>query len=235
MMEEKKLPATVNSTSPSTPMAMLQRAVESGATVETLDKLLALQERWEKAQGRKSFDAAISAAKTEIPVVIRNRIGHNQKRYADFAAMARAVDPVLGAHGLAYRFRTVQDDKNIRVTCVLSHRDGHYEETTLAGPADTSGNKNAIQAIGSTLTYLQRYSLTQALGLAAADDDDGNAAGIGETITQEQADQIGDALEASGKSREKFLKWAKIERLEDLPLAMFGTALEAAKYKRATA
>ena len=140
-----------------TPMEMLNRAVTSGASVELIEKLLTLQERWEKNQARKAFDEAVAAAKAEIPPVVRNREGHNSKRYADFSAIARVVDPIIAKHGLSYRFRTMQSDK-INVTCILSHKSGHYEENTLAGPVDSTGNKNAIQSIGSTLTYLQRYS-----------------------------------------------------------------------------
>lgn len=154
-----------------TPMDMVAQALTSGASIEVLSKLMDLQERWEKTQARKDFDEAIASAKAEIKPVARNKKGHNDKRYADFSAYAREVDPILAEHGLSYRFRTEQDDR-IKVTCVLSHRGGHSETNTLAGPADSSGSKNAIQAIGSTLTYLQRYTLTQALGLAASDDDD---------------------------------------------------------------
>src|SRR3984885_1337196 len=143
-----------------TPMALLDRALSSGADVTLIERLMGLQERWEANQACKSFDAAIADAKALIPPIERNATGHNSKRYANFAAIATVVDPILSAHGLSYRFRTTQSDK-ISVTCILSHKAGHSEETTLAGPADTSGNKNAIQAIGSTLTYLQRYSLVQ--------------------------------------------------------------------------
>lgn len=162
-----------------TPMAMLSQAVSSGASLDMVSKLMDLQERVEKAQGRREFDEAVAAAKSEIKPVVRNKKGHNDKRYADFAAYAREIDPILARVGLSYRFRTEQDG-SIKVTCILSHRAGHSEENTLAGPADSSGSKNAIQAIGSTLTYLQRYTLTQALGLAAADDDDGRASTVRE-------------------------------------------------------
>lgn len=160
---------------PMTPMDMVQQAVSSGANIEVVAKLMDLHERWEANQARKDFDAALASAKSEIKPVVRNKKGHNEKRYADFAAYAREVDPILAKHGLSYRFRTEQDGA-IKVTCVLSHKNGHSETNTLAGPADSSGSKNAIQAIGSTLTYLQRYTLTQALGLAASDDDDGRSA-----------------------------------------------------------
>lgn len=207
-----------------TPMDMLNRAIETGAGLEMVEKLMSLQERWETGQARKAFDKAIAAAKAKITPIQRNATGHNSKKYADFAAIAKVVDPILSEHGLSYRFRTAQSDR-ISVTCILSHQDGHSEETTLSGPADASGSKNAIQAIGSTLTYLQRYSLVQMLGLAASNDDDGKAGGNVAVITEEQADKIRELLEANGKSREKFLKWQKIGRVEDLPADCYEAAI----------
>jgi hypothetical protein len=199
-----------------TPMDMIQKAVASGADIEMVERLMGLNERYEASQARKAFDKAIAAAKAKITPIQRNAKGHNDKRYADFAAIAKVVDPILSEHGLSYRFRTAQSDR-ISVTCILSHEAGHSEETTLTGPADTSGSKNAIQAIGSTLTYLQRYSLVQMLGLAAAADDDGKAGASVATITQQQADNLTDLIEAKGASRSAFLKWAKQERFEDIP------------------
>lgn len=217
------MPATL------TPMDMIERAVSSGAGIDTIEKLMGLQERWEKNQARKAFDAAVADAKAEIKPVARNAKGHNSKKYADFAAIATAVDPILSKHGLSYRFRSSQGDR-INVTCVLSHKLGHAEETTLAGPPDASGNKNAIQAIGSTLTYLQRYSLMQALGLAAANDDDGKSAGG--VITDEQVGALRSLISETKSDIDKFLKWAGVESLPDLPAAKFEAAkamLEAKK------
>lgn len=211
-----------------TPLAMLNRAMETGASMEVLEKFMSLHERWESGNARKAFDAAISEAKAEIPPIVKNAKGHNDKRYANFAAIAAVVDPILSKHGLSYRFRTAQTDK-ISVTCVLSHRDGHSEETTLAGPADNSGSKNAIQAIGSTLTYLQRYSLIQALGLAATEDDDGRAAGAGGTITDEQVERLQRAIMDADADLPKFLAYFKVETLADLPAKDFQRALDAIK------
>lgn len=220
-----------------TPMDMLLRAVSSGASIEVMEKLLALQERWEANQARRAFDAAVATAKAAIPIIGRNRKGHNDKQYADFSAYAKAVDPILGENGLSYRFRTVQTDK-ISVTCILSHRDGHSEENTLAGPADTTGSKNAIQAIGSTLTYLQRYSLVQALGLAAGDDDNGAAAGAAvDTISDEQRDVLLGLIETTGADIAKFCRFMNVEALPEILASQFGKAKLAleAKTKKAPA
>jgi hypothetical protein len=220
-------------TAPITPMDMLNRAVTQGADIDVLEKLMGLQERWEKNQGRKEFDEAVAAAKAEIPLVLKNRTGHNDKRYADFAAIASAVDPVISKHGLSYRFRTAQTDARINVTCILSHKAGHSEETTLSGPADTSGNKNAIQAIGSTLTYLQRYSLVQMLGLAASDDDDGKMGGAGDKISEEQVQELNALMLEVKADTAKFLKYFKIENLPDLPAKQYQNAIDALSKKKA--
>lgn len=216
-----------------TPMTMIDRALATGAAPETLEKLLALQERWEANQGRKAFDAAVSEAKAEIPIVEKNATGHNSKRYANFAAYAAAVKDVLAKHGLSYRFRTEQADK-ITVTCILSHRDGHFEESSLSGPADSSGSKNAIQAIGSTLTYLQRYTLVQALGLAASEDDDGQRSdAMTGPITQEQVGIILKMIEDSGRDTQQVCRYFKIGSIPDLPAKDFGRAVTALSRKKA--
>lgn len=214
-----------------TPMDMLEKAVSSGAGIEVITKLMDLQDRWAATQARKEFDEAIAAAKAEIPPIVRNATGHNSKKYADFAAIATVVDPIISKFGLSYRFRTTQAER-IAVTCVLSHKAGHSEETTLAGPSDTTGNKNPIQAIGSTLTYLQRYSLVQALGLAATNDDDGNDAGRGETISEEQVGSLVELIEDVGADKAKFCAYLKVKALADIPAKDFKRACDALNAKR---
>lgn len=211
---------------PTTPMDMLTRAVDSGASIEVLEKLMALQERWQGSVDRREFEAAVAAAKAKIPPIARTGVGHNAKKYATFATIAKVVDPVLAEHGLSYRFRTTQVEGRINVTCVLAHRSGHCEESTLSGPADASGNKNNIQAIGSTLTYLQRYSLVQALGLAAADDDDGKAGGAdGGVINDEQYANLTTLVTNTKSNLNLLLKWGGVESLADFPAAKYATAV----------
>lgn len=219
---------TVVEPAASQPTSLIEWAVRNNQPVEKIERLIAMRDSENAKIATAAFNAAIAAAKAEIPIVSKSAVGHNNKRYADFAAYAKVVDPILGKHGLSYRFRTSQTDR-ITVTCILSHRDGYSEENSLAGPADTSGSKNAIQAIGSTLTYLQRYTLVQALGLAAGEDDDGRAAGKQdaplETITEDQARQLASAIEFKGRTIEGACKRLNVETLADLPVARFANAM----------
>ena len=222
---------------PANPLELLSRAVMGGAAPETLEKLLALQERWERSQARKAFDVAIAAAKAEIPTIKKNRevsfgAGKTAYRHEDLAEIERTVVGPLSKHGLSYRFRTAVTDKLIVVTCIISHRDGHFEENSLPGPADTSGSKNAIQAIGSACTYLQRYTLKAALGLSASHDDDAvalNGAGPLSSdeffINQQQRDELSRMLTLTGRPTELFLKKFNLDDLGELPASKYDAVL----------
>jgi len=218
------------------PDQMAYQLIRSGADFQSVREMVSLAKEIAADKARNAFNEAVALAKAEIPVVTKNAQGHNNKTYANFAAYAAAVDPVIAKHGLRYRFKTDQTDR-ITVTCVLSHKDGHSEENSLSGPTDTSGNKNAIQAIGSTLTYLQRYTLIQALGLAASDDDDGNRHGKTseqlQTITEDQQIALRELLEATGSDERRFLSMGKIERLSDMLSCDFEPAMGLLKQRLA--
>lgn len=212
-------------------MAMLSDAIQKGMSIDVIREIKAMAKEIAADEARRAFDEAIASAKSEITPIVKNRSGHGDKRYADFAAIATAVDPILSRHGLSYRHRSDQGDK-IVVTCILSHKAGHFEETKLTGPADTSGSKNAIQAIGSTLTYLQRYTLLLALGLATSQDDDGQAAGAGETISDEQLAELRTLADEVGGDIAKLCQHFKVEALPDLPKAKFVEAVGIMELKR---
>lgn len=169
----------------STPTTILERAVISGASIEVLERLMALQERFEANQARKAFDAAMATIRNELPAIVKDQTvdytsarGHTNYRYESLHAVTEALSPVMAKHGLSFRWRTnTEAPDSVAVTCILSHCGGHSEEVTLVAKHDHSGSKNDIQALGSAVTYLQCYTLKAALGVAAAADDDGNGVG----------------------------------------------------------
>lgn len=215
-------------------MQMLSHAVTSGQSIEVVRELMAMSKELAADEARRAFDAAVADAKAEISAqtIFKNASGHNNKRYADFSAYAKVVDPVLGKFGLSYRFRTVQADR-IKVSCILSHKAGHSEENSLEGPADTTGNKNAIQSVGSTLTYLQRYTLIQALGLAATNDDDGGKSGqrIDDLINVEQVETLLGLIDKTDTDIEKFCETFKIGALTEMRVIDFDGATRALNIK----
>lgn len=163
-----------------TPAQLLQVAVEKGAALDQLERLMALQQQWEAAEARKAFYVALSAFKADPPKLGKNKLvsfdtgrGKTEYRHATLDHVSEEIGKALTKHGLSHRWEVAQKDGKIIVSCVLSHVQGYSEKVTLEAGADTSGSKNSIQAIGSTVTYLERYTLLAATGMATAEDDDG--------------------------------------------------------------
>ena len=182
--QENKLPAI---TQPH--MRLIEIAVEKGADIVQLEKLMDLQDRYEAKEARKSFFKAFSGFQSKLPEIEKTgKVGYANKdgsftgyKHSTLAEIGRATSPILAEFGLSYRFqqlpRTEQGDQSITVVCILSHEDGHEERTQMTGFPDTSGKKNSIQAIASTRTYMQRYTLTDALGLTFVEEDDDGKGG----------------------------------------------------------
>jgi hypothetical protein len=106
----------------------------------------------------------------------------------------------------------------------VTHELGHSAQTSLTAPPDASGSKNSIQAIGSTVSYLQRYTFMAITGLAAKDqDDDGQKA---EVISTDQATVINDKLTECGANRAQFLSWIKAESVEQILATRYQAAVE---------
>ena len=179
-----------------TPMALIEMAVAANADVDKLAKLMELQITWEANEARKAFVAAMAAFKADPPSIVKNRkvaFGQTAYEYATLDQACHEITLSLSKRGISHRWKVSQEAALIKVTCVLTHNLGHSEETTLSGAADTSGSKNAIQAIGSAVTYLERYSLLAATGLAAKNGDDDGQGGVKWDKLQEFLESISTA------------------------------------------
>jgi len=166
----------------STPSDLLIHAMNSGASIEQLEKLMDLKMRHEANEARKAYVQDMAQFKMNPPQIIKDKlVAFSGTRYthATLGAVTQAVAAGLAQHGFSHRWDTKQDAGQITVECIITHRLGHSESISMTARPDDSGKKNAIQQVASTITYLQRYTLMAATGVAAMDesDDDGHAAG----------------------------------------------------------
>lgn len=166
-----------------TPASLLQIAVQRGASIDELTKLMDLQERFEKREAEKSFTEAMAAFKLNPPTILKEKLvsfKDTSYYHATHSAVTEAIIAGLAAHGVSHRWDLDQKDGKVGVTCVLTHRAGHSQSTRLESVSDQSGGKNSIQAIMSAKTYLERHTLLAATGLSTKDmdgsDDDGRGA-----------------------------------------------------------
>ena len=156
------------------PMTLMQQAISGGASIETLEKLMALQERWEAKQAQKGFYEALSEFQVNAPEIRKSKkvsFGNTEYNFAPLADIDRQIKPVMKSLGFSKRWEIQDSGDKIKVTCIITHEMGHSEKTTMESGADTSGSKNPIQARGSAIEYMKRYTLLGALGITTADSD----------------------------------------------------------------
>lgn len=224
----------------SSPAELISQAVAGGADLEKLKGLLDIQMQWEANEARKAYNRAMAGFKANPPEIDKDRKiefstskGRVSYSHATLHNIVRKVTSELSQHGLSASWRTQQNGK-IVVTCRITHELGHYEETSLSADADASGSKNDIQQVGSTISYLERYSLMAILGLAAHDqDDDGASRSKDEPITPEQVEIIKSGLKELGDSEEPMLKFLGVEKLEDIKKSQYPKAQSAILQRKA--
>ena len=119
--------------------------------------------------------AALAAFQASLPAVHKGAIGQvpgkRSYKYADLADLSATVLPLLAAQGLSWMTMPTYDDAGRFVLRYeLLHTSGESRTGTYPLPTGTAWE------IGSALTYGRRYCLAAVTGVAADEDDDGQAA-----------------------------------------------------------
>lgn len=216
------------------PLAMAMQAMKSGMSVADMRDLLNLQKEFEANEARKAYVADMAEFKRNPPEIIKNKKvrfgqdnngnGGTEYMHATIGDVTSLTVEALAAHGFSHRWDTEQrEGGQIFVSCILTHKLGHSERTTLNSGRDESGKKNNIQALASTVTYLQRYTLLAACGLATKDmhDDDGQGGGIGEDAAadrlQEWTDKANAAINVIALNETRKMAGQDFNAAKDLP------------------
>ena len=219
-------------------MDALTLAIEKGADLEQIEKLMELQERYDAREAKKAYIVAMAAFKANPPKIDKD--GHvnftaksgqvTDYRHATLGNVTEKINAALSEHGLSSAWETNQDEKGISVACKITHIMGHSESTTLKAAADESGGKNKIQAIGSTVTYLQRYTLKSLCGLAESAFDDDGAGTEAEYISGEEMATINEWIESiGGDCLQNFKKYIGVEDLDKILAKDYKKAITALK------
>lgn len=156
------------------PNDLLEMAVNNNLDIDKLAKLMELQKAWQTDQARKAFFEAMTNFQSEVPEIRKSKkvsFGDTRYDYAPLADITRQIKDKCKEHGLSYRWEIKDTKEDLSVSCLITHLDGHTEQTTMTAPPDTSGKKSTIQSRGSTIEYLKRYTLIGALGLSTTDSD----------------------------------------------------------------
>lgn len=170
------------------PGQLVSQLMQQGGSMDlsAMERLMGLQERWDANEAKKAYHQAMAAFKQNPPTIYKDRHvdfttqkGRTAYDHASIGNVVKQIVASLAEHDLSHSWTTEQrEGGQVAVTCTITHKLGHSESVTLQAGRDESGGKNSIQALGSAITYLQRYTLLAITGLAVEDgsDDDGQGA-----------------------------------------------------------
>lgn len=202
-------------------MDIISQAVTQGADVATIERLYSLKAKMRADDAEVAFEAALAEMQPDLPSIARKGKSNNGN-YATWEDIQGKVMPIVNKHGFTLKFKTNTANGDVAVTAILGHKLGHKEETTFTLKPDGSGNKQAVHAIASATSYAKRYSASALLNIRTiGEDDDGNKAAAPATIDDAQADFIETLLEQSGRDKDRFLAYMKVDRIEDITVKGF--------------
>ncbi len=160
-------------------LSVIERAaMNPDVDIDKMERLLQMQERIVARNAEAAYNDALAEMAPELPEVEqKGQNTHTKTHYAKWEDIHEAIAPVLSKYGFALTFRTAEANSKVTVTAILRHRQGHKDETALSLPTDTGAGRNAVQAVGSSLSYGKRYTACAILNIRTrGEDDDGKAA-----------------------------------------------------------
>lgn len=215
-------------------MQVIARAASDPAVdIEKMERLLQMQERVMARAAQTAFSADFSMMQTEMPTITKEGEIKVQdqvrSKYARFEDINEAIKPVMQKYGFSISFKVQTHDNKIDVTGILMHRLGHREETTMTLSSDTSGSKNSVQAMGSSVSYGKRYTLMALLNITSKGEDTDGVVFISEEQALTLDTMISDPTYKT--DRAKFLNYYRVPSLAQLPFKEYANAVAALNKK----
>ena len=214
--------------------AFVSMARDPSIDVARIRELMELQKWSEERTAEKEFIAAMNRLQPKLPrIAKRGSVDYGSAdkkvkfKFSTYEDVDREVRPLLEAEGFSLSYGTQPLEKGgIIITLTLSHAAGHSRTNSMPLPFDTSGGKNAIQAVGSSLTYGKRYLLCAMLNIVSeGEDDDGTSI---DYITVEQQHRLEEKMSDLGMnevSKQKMLETLDAKSLGDIRKGAYQVAL----------
>lgn len=161
-----------------TPQQFITQAIQQNLSVDHLERLMALQERWQANQAKMAYVEAMKSFQAECPIIEKRKKvfekGSTTKvryQYAPLDSIVEQIKSLIAKYGLSYSFRTTNNEKDIIATLRITHVLGHTEENSFVVPIGTEDYMSAVQKYGARRTFAERYAFCDGFGILTGDED----------------------------------------------------------------
>lgn len=155
---------------------MIQQAIQSGASVETMERLFQLYTNMKGEKAKEEYVKALAQFQSQCPVIekkkkVNGKDGKLRYTYAPLEDIIQQIKKPLADNGLSYSWDIQHENNHMIATVSITHTMGHTEKSTFEIPIDPNQYMTSPQRYASAQTYAKRYTLTNALGISTADED----------------------------------------------------------------
>ncbi len=156
---------------------LIAQAIDKSVPVETMEKLLAMRRELNAEAAKKVFDESMAAFQGECPTIVKTKAvptkaGGLAYKYAPIESIVEQTKVLIQKYGFSYAVKTETTPHGVRSTCIVKHKDGHSEESSMEVPL---GNQtqvmSASQVTAAALTFAKRYAFCNAFGIMTGDGD----------------------------------------------------------------
>lgn len=160
-----------------------QAAADPRVDVIKMTALLDLQEKLLNREAQSEFNRALARMNTDDLRVHKNGLvslgpGKPSYKFAKWEDMDRVIRPLMQENGFTLSFDTTTTATGgLVVIGELLHEGGHSRTARIPLALDTGPGRNALQAMGSTVSYGKRYVTEMLLNIVREDEDDDGVGG----------------------------------------------------------
>lgn len=157
--------------------SMLTLAIERGANVETLERLMAIRREVKAEQAKEAFDKALSDFQMECPPIHKGRDVMNKDklsiryRYAGLDDIISQVKSLLQKHGFSYTTDATVEEGWVTAICRVTHSLGHSQTSSFKVPISKDAYMSDPQKFAASLTFAKRYAFCNGFGIITSDED----------------------------------------------------------------
>lgn len=159
--------------------SFIEKAIEKNASIETIEKFLAMRRELRAEQAKEAFDADMAIFQGKCPVIKKSKKVMNKPEkggglrytYAPLDVIVDQTKKHISECGFSYTINATIVENKVTATVKVTHKFGHSQSSDFTVPIDSEAYMNAPQKFASALTFAKRYAFCNAFGILTGDQD----------------------------------------------------------------
>lgn len=179
-MQDSQLAVQERPVAISSGMDIIQFALEKGAGVEVMERMLAMRQQLKAEAAKESFDSAMEQFQAVCPVVAKKRNGaKNAYKYAALEDIVEQTKDARKEHGFSHKWTqgVASQAGWVKAVVLIKHAHGHSEFSEFEVPIDDKNPMmTAPQRHAGAMMFAKRQAFCNGFGIVPVDEDN-DAAG----------------------------------------------------------